>query len=229
MGTDKLPELQPEMKGSQQTVVEALPPGVTNISRNELSQFVHTKRVGPYLLGRTLGEGAFAKVKEALHITTGEKVAVKVIDKKKAKDDAYVHRNLRREAKLLQMLRQRNIIQLLEVVETDNSYYLVTELCKGGELMDHICKQQHLDEDEVRKYVRQIVLAVHHFHMAGIVHRDLKVENLLLDENMDVKIIGKKDNGVRCPPTLFSSYSQTNICSQIQTQRGLHARGLSTD
>jgi Neu-associated kinase len=112
-----------------------------------------------------------------------------VIDKKKAKDDAYVHRNLRREAKLLQMLRQRNIIQLLEVVETDNSYYLVTELCKGGELMDHICKQQHLDEDEVRKYVRQIVLAVHHFHMAGIVHRDLKVENLLLDENMDVKII----------------------------------------
>jgi hypothetical protein len=55
------------------------------------------------------------------------------------------------------------------------------------------------------------------------------VENLLLDENMDVKIIGKKDNGVRCPPTLFSSYSQTNICSQIQTQRGLHARGLSTD
>ena len=77
MGTDKLPELQPEVKGTHQAlqdVLEALPPGVTTISRDELSQFVHTKRVGSYLLGRTLGEGAFAKVKEALHVTTGEKV-----------------------------------------------------------------------------------------------------------------------------------------------------------
>lgn len=75
--------------------------------------------------------------------------------------------------------------------------------------MEHICKHKHLGEDEVRKYVRQITLAIQHLHLAGIVHRyvnrqysgtalnswllyssDLKVENLLLDENMDIKIIG---------------------------------------
>ncbi len=58
-------------------------------------------------------------------------VAMKVIDKKKAVRDPYVAKNFRREAKLLQMLRHPNILQLLEVIETENSYYLITELCSG--------------------------------------------------------------------------------------------------
>ena len=57
-------------------------------------------------------------------------VAVKVIDKKKAKEDVYVRKNLRREGKLLQLVRHRHVIQLLEIMETENSYYLVTELCQ---------------------------------------------------------------------------------------------------
>lgn len=57
-------------------------------------------------------------------------VAIKVIDKKKAKEDVYVRKNLRREGKLLQMVRHRHVIQLLEIMETENSYYLVTELCQ---------------------------------------------------------------------------------------------------
>lgn len=54
-----------------------------------------------------------------------------MIDKKKAQQDPYVSKNFRREAKLLQMVHHPNILQLLEVVETDNSYYLITELCSG--------------------------------------------------------------------------------------------------
>ncbi len=57
---------------------------------------------------------------------------MKVIDKKKALQDPYVAKNFRREAKLLQMLRHPNILQLLEVIETENSYYLITELCSGA-------------------------------------------------------------------------------------------------
>ena len=56
---------------------------------------------------------------------------MKVIDKRKALQDAYVSRNFKREARLLQMVHHPNIIQLYEVIETDNSYYLVTELCSG--------------------------------------------------------------------------------------------------
>ena len=59
-------------------------------------------------------------------------VAMKVIDKKKALQDPYVSRTFRREAKLLQMVRHPNILQLLEIIETDNSYYLITELCSGN-------------------------------------------------------------------------------------------------
>ncbi|XP_041354216.1 serine/threonine-protein kinase MARK2-like [Gigantopelta aegis] len=74
-------------------------------------------------------------------------------------------------------------------METENSYYLVTELCQSGDLMDYICKRKKLDEKEVRRYIGQIVSAVDYLHRSGILHRDLKIENLLLDENKDIKII----------------------------------------
>lgn len=169
--------------------VSPLPPAVANVPKEDIRGFLHHKRVGNYLLGRTLGEGSFAKVKEGMHVQTGEKVAIKVIDKKKAKDDSYVAKNMRREARLLQQINHPNVIKLLEVIETDNSYYLVTELCSGGELMQHIYKQNYLEEAEVRKYVRQIASAIDHLHKCNIIHRDLKVENLLLDANMDLRII----------------------------------------
>ncbi|KAJ8368562.1 hypothetical protein SKAU_G00085900 [Synaphobranchus kaupii] len=149
----------------------------------------YTKKVGHYLIGKTLGEGSFAKVREGLHAITDEKVAVKVIDKHKVKNDAYVTKNLRREGRIQQMIRHPNIAQLLEIMETDNNYYLVTELCLGGNLMNRIYEKQHLEEREVQKYILQLVMAVEHLHRAGVVHRDLKIENLLLDENDNIKLI----------------------------------------
>ncbi|KAG1970397.1 hormonally up-regulated neu tumor-associated kinase homolog A-like [Pimephales promelas] len=154
-----------------------------------LRNFYHTKRVGNYLVGRKLGEGSFAKVREGLHATTGVKVAVKVIDKRKAKKDSYVTKNLRREGQIQQMIRHPHITQLLDILETENSYYLVMELCPGGNLMNHIYEKKRLDEREAQKYVRQLVMAVEHLHRAGVVHRDLKIENLLLDEQDNIKLI----------------------------------------
>ncbi|NXA92571.1 HUNK kinase, partial [Melanocharis versteri] len=146
-------------------------------------------RVGNYLIGRKLGEGSFAKVREGLHVLTGEKVAVKVIDKKRAKKDTYVTKNLRREGQIQQMIRHPNIAQLLDILETENSYYLVMELCPGGNLMHKIYEKKRLEEHEARKYIRQLILAVEHLHRAGVVHRDLKIENLLLDEDNNIKLI----------------------------------------
>ncbi|XP_041346960.1 LOW QUALITY PROTEIN: hormonally up-regulated neu tumor-associated kinase homolog A-like [Gigantopelta aegis] len=151
--------------------------------------YVHSKKVNNYLIGATLGEGSFAKVKESFHVLVGEKVAMKIIDKKKALQDPYVAKNFKREARLLQKLRHPNIMQLYEVIETDNNYYLITELCSGGELMKYIYKHGRLSEEESRKYMRQLVSAVDHLHRAGLIHRDLKVENMLLDGNMDLKLI----------------------------------------
>ncbi|XP_003386170.1 PREDICTED: hormonally up-regulated neu tumor-associated kinase homolog [Amphimedon queenslandica] len=166
-----------------------LPPAVAHVPKEDWKAYVHSKKVNNYLVGATLGEGSFAKVKEAFHVLVGEKIALKIIDKKKAMKDSYVAKNFKREARLLQKLRHPNIVQLYEVIETENNYYLITELCSGGELMKHIYKHGKLSEDETRRYVRQIVSAVDHLHKAGLIHRDLKVENLLLDGNMDLKLI----------------------------------------
>ena len=75
-------------------------------------------------------------------------------------------------------------------METENHYYLVLELVRGGDLMTHICKNKRLSEIEAQKYTRQIISAVDYLHAIGVVHRDLKVENLLLDEDNNIKIIG---------------------------------------
>lgn len=94
-----------------------------------------------------------------------------MIDKKKARTDTYVSKNMRREARLLQLQHHPNIVQLYEIIETDNSYYLVTELCMGGDMMQHIYKHQYLEEKEVKKYVKQIVSAVDYLHKGNIIHR----------------------------------------------------------
>nr|XP_033791607.1 hormonally up-regulated neu tumor-associated kinase-like isoform X2 [Geotrypetes seraphini] len=114
---------------------------------------------------------------------------MKVIDKKKAKQDSYILKNMKREPRIHQMITHPHIVQLYETLETENSYYLVMELCLGGDLMDRICDKKKLEETEVRRYTRQIMSAVEHLHRHGIVHRDLKIENFLLDENNNIKIV----------------------------------------
>eukprot|EP00042_Codosiga_hollandica_P039555 m.332677 g.332677 ORF g.332677 m.332677 type:complete len:945 (+) comp55640_c0_seq2:220-3054(+) len=141
-----------------------------------------------YTLGRTLGEGAFAKVKAAIHDSTGLPVAIKLINKQKIKED-YVWRHLHREGTLMRRLNHPHVIQLYEVIETPSLYCLVTEVAEGGEVLDYIVAHGSLNEKETRKFIRQLVAAVDHLHKANIVHRDLKVENLLLDEQLNIKII----------------------------------------
>lgn len=190
-GTDMSMDRLFGVKAPTSEAPESLPPSslISGPPGDILRNFYHTKRVGNYLIGRKLGEGSFAKVREGLHALTGEKVAVKVIDKRKAKKDSYVTKNLRREGQIQQMIRHPNITQLLDILETENSYYLVMELCPGGNLMNYIYEKKRLDEREAQKYIRQLVMAVEHLHRAGVVHRDLKIENLLLDEQDNIKLI----------------------------------------
>ena len=94
----------------------------------------HTnERIGNYIVGKTLGEGAFAKVKSATHAITGTHVAMKIINKTKIKDP-YVLRNLHREADLMRRLRHRHVIRLYEIIETERLFCLVTESADGGEV-----------------------------------------------------------------------------------------------
>ncbi|KAK3603537.1 hypothetical protein CHS0354_027958 [Potamilus streckersoni] len=147
------------------------------------------KKVGNYLLGHVIGEGAFSKVRQGLHIIAREKVAVKIVPKKALLLRDYLKKNIRREVIMLQRLEHQNIIRLYEIMETSNSYYLVMELAGGGEFIKYLAGKKILEELECRKFMREIASALDHMHISNIVHRDLRLENLLLDDSMNIKLV----------------------------------------
>eukprot|EP01097_Dermamoeba_algensis_P011869 TRINITY_DN9355_c0_g1_i1.p1 TRINITY_DN9355_c0_g1~~TRINITY_DN9355_c0_g1_i1.p1 ORF type:complete len:285 (+),score=53.52 TRINITY_DN9355_c0_g1_i1:105-959(+) len=146
--------------------------------------------VGNYDLGKTLGAGKFSKVKIGTHIITGQKVAVKIIIKNQFDQKAMT--KIYREIfilKLLGQLQHPNIIRLYEVIDTEKVVFLIMEYASGGEILDFIVAHGRLTEKQAKKFFRQLVSALEYCHSLKVVHRDLKCENLLLDENHNLKII----------------------------------------
>lgn len=147
-----------------------------------------SKNIGQYVLGRTIGEGTFGKVKIGTHNLTNEKVAVKILEKERIKDIADIER-VAREIHILKLIRHPNIIQLYEIIETPVKLFLIMEYASGGELFDYIVTQHRVKEPEACKFFQQILSGIEYIHKLGIVHRDLKPENLLLDDNKNIKIV----------------------------------------
>eukprot|EP00397_Hematodinium_sp_SG-2012_P002623 GEMP01002631.1.p1 GENE.GEMP01002631.1~~GEMP01002631.1.p1 ORF type:complete len:815 (-),score=126.14 GEMP01002631.1:1863-4307(-) len=144
--------------------------------------------IGHYIIGKTIGEGTFGKVKLGVHILTGENVAVKVLEKNRILDVADVER-VAREIHILKLIRHPHIVQLYEIIETHKQLYLIMEYASGGELFDYIVAKSRLREREAVKLFHQILDGVYKVHEMGVVHRDLKPENLLLDEKKNIKIV----------------------------------------
>lgn len=144
-------------------------------------------RVGKYELGRTLGEGTFAKVKFARNVETGENVAIKILDKEKVLKNKMIGQ-IKREISTMKLVRHPNVIRMYEVMASKTKIYIVLEFVTGGELFDKIASKGRLKEDEARKYFQQLINAVDYCHSRGVFHRDLKPENLLLDANGMLKV-----------------------------------------
>ncbi|KAG5856803.1 hypothetical protein ANANG_G00011760 [Anguilla anguilla] len=139
------------------------------------------KIAGLYDLDKTLGRGHFAVVKLARHVFTGEKVAVKVIDKTKLDTTATGH--LFQEVRCMKLVQHPNIVRLYEVIDTQTKLYLILELADGGDLFDYIMKHEEgLSEEMAKKYFAQIVHAISYCHRLHVVHRDLKPENVVFFE-----------------------------------------------
>lgn len=139
-----------------------------------------------YELHETIGSGGFAKVKLATHTLTGEKVAIKIMDKKALGDDLP---RVKVEINAMKELRHQHICQLMQVIETEEKIFMILEYCPGGELFDYIVAKDRLSESEARFFFRQIIAALAYIHSKGYAHRDLKPENLLLDDNQCLKLI----------------------------------------
>ncbi|RWW48198.1 hypothetical protein BHE74_00045749 [Ensete ventricosum] len=144
-------------------------------------------RVGKYELGRTLGEGTFAKVKFAKNVETGENVAIKILDKDKILRHQMIDQ-IKREISTMKLIQHPNVVRMYDVMASKTRIYIVLEFVNGGELFDKIARHGRLKEDEARKYFQQLINAVDYCHSRGVFHRDLKPENLLLDSNGVLKI-----------------------------------------
>nr|CAB3266433.1 SNF-related serine/threonine-protein kinase-like [Phallusia mammillata] len=145
-------------------------------------QSEHRKIAESYELKKTLGRGHFAVVKLAHHVFSGEKVAVKVIDKTKM--DRISADHLHHEVTCMKLVQHPNVVRLYQVIETSTKLYLILELGDGGDMFDYIMRHDKgLHEDQAKEYFAQIVSAIAYCHKLHVVHRDLKPENVVFFES----------------------------------------------
>ena len=146
------------------------------------------RKLDQYQIDKTIGEGTFGKVKLGIHIPTGEKVSIKILEKDKIQDKEDSKR-ISREIKILKLLNHPNIIKIYQIIEDSKNYYIIMEYAKGGELFDYIVKKKHLSEKESSIFFYQLINAIEFIHKKNISHRDIKPENLLLKSNLILTLI----------------------------------------
>uniref|UniRef100_A0A3B3SPM4 Maternal embryonic leucine zipper kinase n=1 Tax=Paramormyrops kingsleyae TaxID=1676925 RepID=A0A3B3SPM4_9TELE len=159
-----------------------------------------------YEVYETIGSGGFAKVKLGRHILTGEKVAIKIMEKKDLGEDLP---RVKTEIEAMKNLSHQHVCRLYQVIETSTKIFMALEYCPGGELFDYIIAKDRLSEDETRVFFRQIVSALAYVHSQGYAHRDLKPENLLIDEDHNLKLI---DFGLCAKPKGGLGYELKTCC-----------------
>ncbi len=180
---------------------------------------VKYKYVANYKLGKTIGKGKYSKVKFGVHVETKHHVAVKIIKQEYLNS---MEKQIMREITIMKLVKHPYIVECKEVFRTESNVYMVMELVTGGELFEHIgllhtmilscsdflLEAVKLDENTARRYFQQIILALEYCHSQGIAHRDLKLENLLLDENNNIKIT---DFGL----SSFTSFTSSSVLKTI--------------
>uniref|UniRef100_M1A013 non-specific serine/threonine protein kinase n=1 Tax=Solanum tuberosum TaxID=4113 RepID=M1A013_SOLTU len=144
-------------------------------------------RVGKYELGRTLGEGNFGKVKFAKHTDSAQSFAIKILEKNRIQD-LRITDQIKREIRTLKVLKHPNVVRLYEVLASKTKIYMVLEYVNGGELFDRIASKGKLSETQGRKLFQQLIDGVSYCHDKGVFHRDLKLENVLIDGGRNIKI-----------------------------------------
>ena len=143
-----------------------------------------------YRIGRVIGQGGFAKVNLGLNVLTGRVVAIKSFNKNiKSKNGINMDMDkVLYEINLMKKLNHQNITKILETFEDDQFYFIIMEYINGGNLFSYVKKRRKLSEKVAKFLFRQIILGIKHIHSNLIVHRDIKLENILIDMNNNIKI-----------------------------------------
>ena len=169
----------------------------------DLSSLKEEEILCDFIIKEKLGEGAFGSVRLGVNRQTGEKVAIKILEKNRLKSEDKCR--IQREIKILKKLRHPNIVHLYSIIETEKQILIIMEYIQGQELFHYILLKKKISEEEACYYFSQIVSAVEYLHNLKIAHRDIKSENILIDQNTKrIKLIdfglsntyGDKDEGI---------------------------------
>jgi hypothetical protein len=153
---------------------------------------IHYNNIPPttlsyYKLIKLIGSGSFGKVLLAQCLLNGKYVAIKAFDKEYLKDE-YSKGKVTREIYIQRNLTHENIIKLYEVFYNETHLFIVMEYASNGDMLHYLKNKKKLVESEARKFFRQLVYGLAHIHCRNVLHRDIKLDNILLDEDMGVKI-----------------------------------------
>ena len=146
-----------------------------------------------YKYGRKIGQGGFGKVNLGLHILSGRTVAIKSFNKEKYSNEKM--KKIFYEMNLMKSLNHKNITKILELFENEKYIFIIMEYINGGNLFSYVKKRRKLSEKTTKFIFKQIILGIKEIHSKNIVHRDIKLENILIDLNNNVKIC---DFGIGC-------------------------------
>ena len=160
-----------------------------NNQENSNSKYKENEiKIGNYLIKKTLGKGTFGKVKLGIYLPNNKKVAIKILEKRRIREEDDIIR-LKREFEMLSQFNHPNVITVSEIFESTKAYFTVMEYCEGGELFNYIVANKFLSEEKSAFFYYQLISGLEYIHSLGIVHRDLKPENLLLTHEHILKII----------------------------------------
>eukprot|EP00826_Nyctotherus_ovalis_P048249 TRINITY_DN5659_c0_g1_i11.p1 TRINITY_DN5659_c0_g1~~TRINITY_DN5659_c0_g1_i11.p1 ORF type:complete len:512 (-),score=140.90 TRINITY_DN5659_c0_g1_i11:1507-3042(-) len=172
------------MRGSQLVVYAIKEPEVKQWVKALKGAIGYADLTDHYELGLALGKGKFGLVREATHKQTGEKVAVKIIKKKKLSIEKLAL--AKREIEIMKVCQHSNIISLLDTFENSDYIYIVLELLRGGDLYEYLEKREFkISEARARNITHSLATALFYLHSYGIVHRDIKLENIMMTEDTD--------------------------------------------
>ena len=141
-----------------------------------------------YKYGRLIGQGAFGKVNLGLNILTGRVVAIKSFMKKNLEINGENMKKIIYETNLMKKLNHKNITKILEMFEDKKYILIIMEYINGGNLFSFVKKRRKLSEKTAKFLFRQIIEGIKHIHEHNIIHRDIKLENILIDINNNIKI-----------------------------------------
>ena len=145
-------------------------------------------KINFYLYGRRIGQGAFGKVNLGLNILTGRVVAIKSFKTTPIKKFQHRMKKIQYETELMKRFNHKNITKILEVFNDEEYMLIIMEYINGGNLFSFVKKRRKLSEKMAKFLFRQIILGIQHIHSKNVVHRDIKLENILIDFDNNVKI-----------------------------------------